>query len=475
MDPSLEAILLAPQGGIPLLGPMDKSGAPKSTTTKSDETGEMERLSSPLGVHMNKWEECVARQDCNIRDLLPQATYCFSGLTLPKRKYGIKCSDVCSWQDRNRVEVISNAPEWGKVSVESDVTATFVVHIEVAGHRDSLSQWVDLIQRNLHQWNGAPSVLVIHLSLGVGASRNTSIEVLRKAFSDSPLTKQSLVAVVISDDGGVVSRKALLNMAIDAAPTRWYLSGLEVERGLVLSVGSLEVTHEAINSARTSTGKVFFLPQFGLNTTSLDTNVAVQEMTLAHKKTLLEHPYKFDKVCGRDSDSSFNRIEDLPYQQWWGSGSLSSMIASKFTDMVGSSFRKLLDEPDRLYDFEESPILLVDNRGPRPGLWTHHLVREVEEFAGRRCYNGLRVAQLAGFGYNFSVLHGAFAVSIPSTREVSLYANDPSKPGFSKCEGCFLFNHLGPDMIEMRDEIAESEMTRPGKTQALWKEWWRSD
>lgn len=468
LDPALRAILLAPQGGIPLLGPVNNEAGLSADTgdQDKDENVAAKRLPSPLGLDLNRWGDCATREDCAIRQMLPQATYCFSGLSLPKRKYGIKCSDVFSWRDPSRVEIISRAPAWDTVSIESDVTLTLTVQIEVTGRRDSLSQWINLIRKNLAEWDGAPSVLLIHLSIKDGASRDKSIEALHHAFSDIPLTKKSLLAVVSSDHGVSASRRALLNMAIDAAPTRWYISGLEVERGLVLSATSLEAAHQSIKSA----SQVFFIPQFGLNTTSLSTNVSIDELAFANKKHLLGHPFQFDKTCSRDSDSTFSRLEDTPYRQWWGSNPLSLLIASKFTDIVGSSFLKLLDEPDRLYDFEESPILLVDNQGPRRGIWTHQLVREVEEFAGHRCYNGLRVAQLAGFGYKFSVLEGAFAVSTLATREVSLYANDPSRPGYSKCEGCFLFNNRGPDMIEMRDEIAESEMTRPAKAQALWKD-----
>jgi len=148
---------------------------------------------------------------------------------------------------------------------------------------------------------------------------------------------------------------------------------------------------------------------------------------------------------------------------------LKSLFSFQSKDLLDSRLRDILEDPDRLYDFEESPILLVDNQGPRPGARTKHLVREVDEFAGRRCFNGLRMAQLAGFGYSFSVLEGAFAVSTPSTREVRLFANDPSLPGYWKCEGCFLFQRMGPDMVDMRDEIARAEMNRPGKALMLWE------
>uniref|UniRef100_A0A7S3P8D9 Uncharacterized protein n=1 Tax=Amphora coffeiformis TaxID=265554 RepID=A0A7S3P8D9_9STRA len=476
LDPSLRAILLAPQGCIPLLGPASNISTPEfENEHKGDQRRVVARLPSPLGVEMEKWDVCVARNDCDLREMLPQVSYCLSGLTLPKKKYGIKCSDMLSWQDPSRVVIVSNAPEWNSVSVDSDVTLALTVQIEVAEHRDSISQWIDLVQENLQRWIEAPSVVIIHLSVKPGVTQDKSIKALQDAFTGNPLAKKSLVAVVLSNDGSIVSRKALMNMAIDAAPSRWFMSGLEVERGLVISTTTLDRATQSIRTATTETdstssSKAFFVPQFGLSSTSFSTDISMSSLTSANAEGLVEQPWEFDKTCNRDENSTVvARTEDAPYEQWWGHGFLKSLFSFQSKDHLDSRLRQLLEDADRLYDFEESPILLVDNEGPRPGVWTNLLVREVDEFAGRRCFNGLRMAQLAGFGYRFSVLEGAFAVSTPSTREISLFANNPSLPGYWKCEGCFLFHRMGPDMIDMRDEIATAEMARPGKALMLWE------
>jgi hypothetical protein len=50
-----------------------------------------------------------------------------------------------------------------------------------------------------------------------------------------PHLRNTIVAIVTTKDHPNVSRKALMNMATYIAPTRYVVSGLEVERGLLLS------------------------------------------------------------------------------------------------------------------------------------------------------------------------------------------------------------------------------------------------
>jgi hypothetical protein len=469
LDSTLQSIIFTPQGGIPLLGPMESETTAEEAESAPEVRG---RLASPLGVAMHDWGNCTTQKDCNVRTMLPDASYCLSGITLPKKKYGIKCSDRVSWCNSDRVVLLSQGPEWHTVSIEEDVTLALTVQIEVAKSRDAVSQWVDLILDNLRHWVGSPSVVVIHLSVEAGTTTDYAIKSLANAFSKHPLAKKALVAVVLSSAGHVVSRKALLNMAIDAAPTRWYLSGMEVERGLVISSSAKAEAYRAVQPRQdqeSQESRVFFIPQFGLNTSLLSTNVTMPNLTAAKGRDRMRSPSEFDKQCNRDKTSTIVRNLDLPYQKWWeGQSSFTSWFSQSFTGGFDSSLKGLLTDKERLFDFEESPILLVDNVGPRAGVWAHLLVREVEEFSGRRCFNALRMAELAGVGYSFSVLHEAFAVSTPSTREVGLFASDPSLQGYWKCEGCFLFNGQGPDMLDMLDEIASAEMIRSEKVRMLW-------
>ena len=140
-----------------------------------------------------------------------------------------------------------------------------------------------------------------------------------------------------------------------------------------------------------------------------------------------------------------------------------------FLDDIQLSLMGLLTEKNHytLFAMDVSPILLTDNRGPSSGMLTSEIAREVEEFGGKQCYNGLRLAQLATLGYNIDVAAGAFALSTPTTRN-SAFAGVTSEGslGTSRCDGCFMFfDEKHEDILE---DIARDERKRPAKAAVLW-------
>ena len=132
-------------------------------------------------------------------------------------------------------------------------------------------------------------------------------------------------------------------------------------------------------------------------------------------------------------------------------------------ELVQSKVTALLSEKEQynLYATNASPILLVDNLGPRAGMLTSDMVREVDEFGGKMCYNSMRFAQMATLGYRVNILNGAFAVSTPVLRKS---IGDPSTGplGVSRCDGCFFFTkkRAHEDILEA---ISLEERQRPAK------------
>ena len=119
-----------------------------------------------------------------------------------------------------------------------------------------------------------------------------------------------------------------------------------------------------------------------------------------------------------------------------------------------------------LFAFDISPILLIDNLGPQAGIMTSDFVREVEEFGGKLCYNGLRLSQLATYGYSINVLAGAFGLSTPTTRSYAA-SGIPKKSalGSSRCDGCFFFDEEHEEILE---SISKDERARTAKAALLW-------
>ncbi len=153
------------------------------------------------------------------------------------------------------------------------VTLSLTMQITSTEMKDEsiVKNLLSLADSNIYTWGThQPSVLLIYLdaSMKDGALLSRTRELVKETFgtneSETPQTahlKGSLVAIVESAEPSV-SRKALMNMAAHAAPTRWIVTGLELERGLVLSKeASLHATREALVHTNMP-GHVFVIPQF---------------------------------------------------------------------------------------------------------------------------------------------------------------------------------------------------------------------
>ena len=158
------------------------------------------------------------------------------------------------------------------IDANNGVTLTLTLQITAAHMKEKIivQSLLALADSNIYVWGAyQPSVLLIQVdsSSDEDISQLTqTIQMIKDTFAPSSDTssshlKNSLVAIVNSYEP-TVSRKGLLNMATFAAPTRWIVSGLEVERGLVLSK---EVSMYAMREAKVYAdmpGHVLVIPQF---------------------------------------------------------------------------------------------------------------------------------------------------------------------------------------------------------------------
>ena len=194
------------------------------------------RLPSPLGIPLFKWNG-VKKDN---RKQLPGHSYCLeSG---PRKKPAIppapKCRKLTSWRDTETVEILSGAPAWTQLDMEAEVTMVLTLQIQAEQAADSsnLSPILNLLAMYLKRWQGQPSVLVMHVA---AATPETISKLRAKLGPGSDLTYDGmdtcLVGAIFSRESKVFSRKALLNMAFDAAPTRWVIGGFEIERGIAIS------------------------------------------------------------------------------------------------------------------------------------------------------------------------------------------------------------------------------------------------
>jgi hypothetical protein len=115
----------------------------------------------------------------------------------------------------------------------------------------------------------------------------------------------------------------------------------------------------------------------------------------------------------------------------------------------------------------EFPIVLVDNLGPYAGILTSTMVREVEEFGGKQCFNGFRLSQLATLGYDLYVLAGAFAASTKLSRSIALRFMNQDILGSSRCDGCIMFEEEHDEILV---DILRDERIRVGKAAVVWSD-----
>lgn len=429
-------------------------------------------IPSPLGLPVKKWK-AVPNDD---RSQLPSQSYCLiSGpRKFPPEPPARQCYHQVSWRDTERVEILSRAPGWNNIDVELDVTLVMTLQITElqATNIETLHGIMEIMGESLVRWKAQPCVIVIH----VAGATEASTSYLRQWFgADLPLAfgiENCLIAGVFRTDEDVLSRKALMNMAIDAVPTRWFMSGIELELGLSLSVDTAFFVHRAARFHNNFQGHVFFVPQFAL--TDGNSDISVADLVAARHKRKVKYPDEFEGLC---EDEPAERNEHANVEWWVKTHQLAGrVIPETIQESVASlqeveiRFLRLLTDEYHytMFAMEDSPILLVDNLASQNGIRTSEIAREIEEFGGPRCYNGLRLAQLAAFGYKYGVLAGAFSLSTKSSRNVVKMGEvETDPPHSSRCDGCIMFDEDHETILE---GIVQDEIHRAANAAILWAE-----
>lgn len=458
--------IMTKEGAIPLLPPHNRGRRWAS-------------LIAPLGRNLAQWRSAGAVD----RKQLPHHHYCLrSGpRKIPPRPPAPQCEHSVSWQETALVEILHGAPVWKFLDVEHEVTLALTLQITAkqAVNHQALDGVLDVVAANVRAWQGQPCVLVIHMA---GATEE-GIERVHNRLGLLDL-EACLVAMINHTGPNLVSRKALMNMAIDAAPTRWVLSGVEIERGMVLSTETSMFAHRRAKIHAESAGNIFIVPQFSVGSDE-DRNFEFSTNDLLDIKEkgepAIQHPDDFDSGDCEDPKQSTNTIFDPTYDMWWrlslaelnGKAPFESSndlleLAIAYDD-IQLSFEGLLTSREHfeMFALDVSPILMIDSAGPRRGMTTSELVLEVEEFGGKLCYNGMRLAQLATLGYHINMLSGAFAMSTRGSRRSASGVVKEDELGSSRCDGCFMFYDDHEDILEA---IVHDERQRPAKAALVWDE-----
>ena len=537
-DSEFTTFVLTKEGVIPVYPnkPMDGVGPPLWLAPS---------IKSPLGRSIVHWKAGNAELD---HQLLPARSYCLSSRPrmFPPVPPAPQCILPISWWDDDRVHMLSMAPAWQTdLDVKSDVTLVLTLQIPIYQSSDTsaLNGLMDIVIANLNRWQGQACIILLHVAVDDERQQRDVIALMKKRFGDenddSSKPHDGLGDGHIDGDGGAaaddsliypmfgidsclialifaklsedakhsnkkqvppisyhVSRKALLNMAIDAVPTRWYVSGIELERGIILSNDAAFFSHRAALSHQVIPGNVFYIPQWALEVDDDYEVLTLPNLLEFHDKGgIVKDPIEYEADLCEEDDNGQEQNPKLLFNEavamWWEVTKTIVEDESSFINNEELTARRarvqsklqlrlveLLTSEQHyaLFALDESPILLIDNQGPRDGMLTHEMAREVEEFGGKRCYNALKIAQLATLGYSFNFLPGAFAASTETSRSAA-YWNGLAQEGHgdeaesilggSRCDGCFMFDEKHETILE---NISRDERKRPAKAAVLWQE-----
>lgn len=436
------------------------------------------------------------------------------------------------------------SPSWWDdrlIDANNDVTLVLTLQLSASHMKDNsvLKNSLAVADSNILVWGGRqPSVLLIYIDSSVDKTLiKTTIRLITNTFgeTDAAHLQNTLVAIVDSSEP-IVSRKALMNMAANAAPTRWVVTGLEIERGLVLSQeASLYAMREAKVHAELR-GHVFVIPQFASKRD--DTRIIKNDLpegrhmfssigasllpTIKGKQSMSSNLSDYDCVkcvevsggkeaetdqqeglgsgeeLSEDTDEqdldetddqqnnrrlkdelyAYKSVEEQIEDLWWDlsvsevygtpggfNGQTDSSVdaIAKIHDQIEVSLISLMDRSEThqeyLRYYDKSPILMVDRLGPTQEMLTFDLAPEVEEFGGR-CFNLLRLAQLATLDYRISVIPGAFAASYPQTRSALCPNTLAQNTDRTNCD-C----HVGSEATIY--QLLLDEVKRPGKVAVM--------
>ncbi|GAX17498.1 hypothetical protein FisN_5Hh150 [Fistulifera solaris] len=474
---SISIYLFTQFGAIPL--PQQK--IPRVLKDSSDSSV------SPLGLAPQKWDSSMEFD----RRQLPLSQYCIVGSATKLTKS--PCRTFIEWTNKNATTILASAQGWNFIDVESDVTLvlTLQINADQSNDKTALKGCIDHLIDNVDRWFGQPSVTVIFIA---GATEDSIRYVHERLGPESIFTqhhKNAFVAAVFDKEtSSSASRKALQNMATDLAPTRWFLSGLEVESGLIISNEASYLAQAAITSRKGQRGNVFYLPQFALSDNEGD---ASQHMTdtdrlFASRRINQVHFVHEFNQCKREAAFAKDRIFNALDQVWWkytefttadaeeknhdylsinqqGIDAISVIEKSLLTFMVNAT-QESFNDVFRFQD--ESFILLKDNLSPNdPNIRTSVIARNVEALEGSSCYNGLHLSQLIGLGYHINVLPGAFAMSTAKSRASVGLGKDPKR-----CQRCTAGTDDNEDtVVGAMDHFAKREIQRVASSAIVWMEY----
>lgn len=401
------------------------------------------------------------RRDVNTRSkisLLPPTQFCLQFIERRGNERASSCSFSASWSSHNIVTFESKG--WWEID-SAGITLILTLRLDTCIHPDSDQVLLDVLESNT-QWQQAPAVILIYVS----GSKDRYKAVERRMNQMISNLSQYLVGIVYNDRDGCASHHAVLNMAEAARKTRWIVSGLDIERGYLMSREILYFSQKAISEYASLSKTVFILPQISLNHELLAKNEEpihksplpisigdILEEFESSEGLLFTNAAKPDSNICHESDEDVKSIEHQINNIWIkmsiyeAAGSKSALTTHEVNSLAHDlvSLQRNLAESlhkNSNMNFHQRPLLLLDTNE------SDKFPVEIIELP-EGCAKAMRLVHLSALDYQILVVPGAFASSNPYFKPSSFYT------ARLDCAMCNL-NHVKDTMMKHNILIAKT-------------------
>ena len=413
---------------------------------------------------------------------LPNKFFCLNSTrkTYPPMSFSTTCTNNASWQDENTVTILKH---WKVPSTDMEKEVSLVITLELKPKltSDEFVRILDVIESNLKVWQG-PAIVLIHKLF---ESNTQDMDYLKTHVRmESSIYARTLVATVVSNNDGPISNKALINMASAACRTRWIVTGVDIERGIILSRETYQFVKRTGTIYDSIYGNVFLIPTF-VSKDQLSKDGTIFSPSLLDFEQLQKHLVyqvnQFDQINDGCKVGNDDALHKHLYELWLkfmtmeiSNGPLTNELYIEIEAFSSTIVNEILlgydtDEWQRVLYLMFAPIMMIDRLGPLPGIDTLTVAPEVEEFAGYNCASSLRLAQLAALGYHLRILNGAFAISDPISRAASRgmdYIEGGMSDDKSRRRACEYCTMLTDD--DLLYYMLDEEIRRVVKAPLLW-------
>ena len=354
---------------------------------------------------------------------VPTTFFCLSS-TGKMSHSSSECDHAVSWRSSNVSIKISK--DWGDMS-EQDITLvlTLDLHSHDMAIPNSKHLLLKILEANLKVWQTSPVVVLVRV-----AGPKEIAEIASNHLDEVLASRSKYLVGFIHDDkiGNHMegpSLNSMLNMAEATVRTRWVISGMEVNRGLVLSAEALLFSRRMIYAHKGSPNCVYILGQMIFesnksqeekNQVDLFSSLSIADVVNNIRNLTQVNTYKIvlERSQENELEKEINRI--------WMDISLAELSQSQDdimymdSDEISVHARAVAEiqtrlasilanaNPASLLHFSSHPLLLIDRKGSVVA------IPEIGDLP-EQCVNAFRLAQFAAMDYNILMLAGAFAAS----------------------------------------------------------------